>query len=70
MRRISETELTKKIAVTLTPTDIARLDVLAGGTNRSACVRQLIAQAWLNLNRKSEAARQKIQKEAKNDQKS
>ena len=47
-KRISPTEVTKKVAVTLTPTNLERLDEMAKieGSNRSAFVRMLIEQAW------------------------
>ena len=65
-KRISPTEVTKKVAVTMTPTNLERLDEMAKieGSNRSAFVRMLIEQAWARWYLSASAKRRvKITKE-------
>ena len=65
-KRVSAGEVTRKVAVTLTPTNLERLDEMAKieGSNRSAFVRMLIDQAWARWYLSASAKRRvKITKE-------
>ena len=55
MKRLSKAELTRTIGFTLRPTDVAKLDAIAGGRGRSSFIRHLIEKAWAEYTTKEQA---------------